>query len=44
MSTGRYAHTATPLVSGLVLISGGITSVNSSGDATATSTAELYDP
>ncbi len=44
MTMGRYAHTATPLVSGLVLISGGITSVNSTGDATATSTAELYDP
>jgi hypothetical protein len=38
MSTARYAHTATVLASGKVLIVGG------SSDGTGDATAELYDP
>jgi len=38
MTTARYAHTATLLLNGKVLVSGG---TNSAGNV---STAELYDP
>lgn len=44
MGTARYAHTATPLPNGKILIAGGFTSVSLSGASNALSTAELYDP
>ncbi len=43
MSTGRYAHTATLLGDGTVLVTGGITLADG-GLFAWTATAELYDP
>jgi hypothetical protein len=46
MGTARYAHTATPLLNGKVLIAGGFTTVpvTATSSSNALSTAELYDP
>jgi len=40
----RYSHTATRLLDGRVLIAGGSLGANDNPDATATATAEIYDP
>ncbi|MGD0019033.1 MAG: kelch repeat-containing protein [Candidatus Limnocylindrales bacterium] len=40
----RYYHTATRLLDGRVLIAGGALGANDNPDATATATAEIYDP
>ncbi len=40
----RYYHTATRLLDGRVLIAGGALGANDNPDATATATAETYDP
>jgi hypothetical protein len=40
----RYSHTATRLLDGRVLVAGGALGANDNPSATATSTAEIYDP
>ena len=44
MGTARYAHTATLLPNGKVLVTGGFSSSDAQTSGTALSTAELYDP
>jgi hypothetical protein len=44
MRTARYAHTATLLPNGKVLVTGGFSGLDAQSSGTALSTAELYDP
>jgi hypothetical protein len=44
MGTARYAHTATRLPNGKVLVTGGFNRVDAQSSGNALSTAELYDP
>lgn len=44
MATARYAHTATLLPNGKVLIAGGSSGVNSNSSNSGPASAELYDP
>lgn len=44
MATARYAHTATLLPNGMVLIAGGSSVINSNSSNLGLASAELYDP
>jgi len=44
MATKRYSHTATGLADGRVLVTGGLTPVDSNGNIALTASTELYNP